>query len=82
MSRRSKPTKYERVRIDFTIEFKDEHDSTIFGSKEDFGLLTEAIFKAIDSVSGARGVVAMLGGTSIQFGLDKRKRDAEGKVLR
>jgi hypothetical protein len=79
MSRRPKPTKYERIKIDLVVEFKDPHESLRFGGEEDYSLLTAALARAVESVAGEKGVEAVLV-PGIQFGLDSRPREADGKL--
>lgn len=76
---RPKPTKYERVKIDFVIEFKDPHDSVRFGGHEDFAAFQKAIFDTLKSLAEAKGIEG-LGATSMNFGLDNRPRNEDGTL--
>jgi len=80
MSRGPKPTKYERIKIDLVVEFAETHNSIRFGGHGDYSLLTTAIVKAIQRVAKKKGVEAVLM-PGMQFGLDCRKRDADGKIV-
>ncbi len=85
MGKKTTPTAYARVRLEFVMKLETPTDSFVLGPEDH-----DLIMKAIDLVLMARHAYAPADGMpkvverregSMESGLDRRPRDAEGRLV-